>query len=170
MNRDKGVPELLEAFGHLAADHSEAVLLMVGPDEAGMQLAAGATERVIWTGGTPEPERYLAAGDLFVLPSHREGFGSSVIEAAATGLPAVASRIYGLTDAVVDGQTGLLFPCGDVAALEQALRALVADPVRRRSMGEAARERACREFPRERVTAELLAFYGKIRPSAKERP
>ncbi len=50
----------------------------------------------------------MAGADIFILPSHREGFGSTVIEAAATGIPAIASRIYGLTDAVQDGETGYL--------------------------------------------------------------
>ena len=59
----------------------------------------------------------MQAADIFCLPSYREGFGSSIIEAAACGLPAIASRIYGLTDAVKEGETGLLVNPGNVTGL-----------------------------------------------------
>jgi glycosyltransferase involved in cell wall biosynthesis len=85
-----------------------------------------------------------------------------VIEAAACGVPTVASRIYGITDAVEDGQTGLLFQAGDVAALTRALLKLIEDTALRRQMGEAARIRALELFSAEKITGEMLAFYGEL--------
>lgn len=104
----------------------------------------------------------MAAADIFCLPSYREGFGTVVIEAAATGLPAVASRIYGITDAVVEGVTGLLHPPGDVGAIEAVLARLLAEPAKRLAMGDAARERALAEFSQAESSRELMAFYGKM--------
>jgi len=111
---------------------------------------------------TSEPERYMAAVDIFCLPSYREGFGQVIIEAAASGVPTVASRIYGISDAVEDGKTGLLFPAGDVAALTQALERLIADMDLRRQMGEAARLRALALFRSQKITDEVMALYSEL--------
>jgi glycosyltransferase involved in cell wall biosynthesis len=96
------------------------------------------------------------------LPSYREGFGLVIIEAGATGLPAVCSRIYGISDAVEDGKTGLLFPAGDVGALEQALLKLVEDRELRQQMGVAAKARALEMFSSERIIDEMLALYSRL--------
>ena len=86
----------------------------------------------------------------------------TIIEAAACGVPAVASRIYGITDAVEDCKTGLLFPAGEVAALTQALLKLLEDRGLRQQMGEAARVRALELFSSQKITKEMLALYGEL--------
>ena len=108
---------------------------------------------------TSHPESYMKAADVFCLPSYREGFGLTLIEAAACGLPAVASRIYGIVDAVEEGKTGLLFPAGDVQALSEQLLTLVLDENLRCQMGEMARMRAATLFSSEKITSEMLAMY-----------
>lgn len=167
LNRDKGVLDLAAAFAVLARHFPTVRLLLVGPDEDGLAgriaqasgAAAGHVQRIDYTA---QPERYMAAADIFCLPSYREGFGQVLVEAAAAGLPAVASRIYGITDAVVEGETGLLHPPGDVAAIQAALSQLVADAPRRAAMGERARRRALAEFSQAKSTQGLMAFYGKM--------
>ena len=164
LNRDKGVPELAQAFSRLP---EQCHLALVGPDEEGMAegiraWSGDAANRVHLIGPTREPWRFLAAADVFCLPSHREGFGTSVIEAAACGLPAVATRIYGLTDAVVEGETGLLVPPGDVDALAGAMRCLAEDADLRRRLGEQARERAIRDFSSEQVTRAWMDYYSAL--------
>jgi len=165
LNRDKGMPELASAFAAVA--RPEAWLLIVGPDEEGMCQAmrsrlGAAADRCRFVGYTDRPEDYMAAGDVFCLPSYREGFGMVVIEAAAAGLPAIASRIYGVTDAVEEGVTGLLHEPGDAAEIAQAMALLANDPARRAAMGHAARERALRLFSAEAVTAAWVRFYEKL--------
>jgi hypothetical protein len=100
-----------------------------GPDEEALtgtvRSAAGANLRLV--GMTEAPERYMAAGDVFCLPSYREGFGAVIIEAAAAGLPAIGSRIYGITDAIGDGVTGILVAAADVEGLADAMRLLALD-------------------------------------------
>jgi len=86
----------------------------------------------------------------------------TIIEAAACGVPAVASRIYGITDAVEDGKTGLLFPAGDVSALTQALLKLIMENELRQQMGNAARVRALELFPSEKITEGMLALYREL--------
>ena len=159
LNRDKGIPELLEAYTRNSAIHPQARLLLVGPDEEGMERLISPASGILRVGYTDQPERYMAAADVFVLPSHREGFGSSVIEAAACGLPAVASRIYGLTDAIIDRETGLLHRRGSVEDLASALAIISGDPDTRRRMGSNAFARASRDFAMELVTQNTMEFY-----------
>jgi glycosyltransferase involved in cell wall biosynthesis len=161
---DKGVLELASAFSVAARACPELHLLVVGPDEGGMRsrmdpALAPVLNRVRFVEYTAEPHAYMAAADIFLLPSHREGFGSSVIEAAACEVPAIGTRIYGLCDALVEGETGLLVPPGDADALSAALVRLACDGELRRRMGRTGRERVHCCFLQERLTADLMAFY-----------
>ncbi|MEY3739581.1 MAG: hypothetical protein RLZZ192_256 [Pseudomonadota bacterium] len=151
LHPDKGVLDLGAAFVDLADKHEHVHLLFVGPEEAGTRTLLErccdtVATRVHFVDYTNTPERYIAAADIFCLPSYREGFGTVVIEAAAMGIPAVASRIYGLTDAVVDGETGLLHAPHDVNDLQFALARLVQEPLLRKRLGMAARNRAIQHF------------------------
>ena len=164
LTREKGVLELAQAYAEIAAERPDAVLLVVGPDEEGlgaaMRDACGpAAGRLVLAGQTAEPESYMAASDVFCLPSYREGFGSVVIEAAAAGLPAIGSRIYGVTDAIEERRTGLLVEPRDTAALAGAMRELAANTTLRAQLAHAARERALRDFSHRAVSAALVAFY-----------
>jgi glycosyltransferase involved in cell wall biosynthesis len=104
----------------------------------------------------------MRASDAICLPSYREGFGSVLIEAAAVGVPAIASRIYGVVDAVVDEETGLLHEPGDVDGLLGRLRRITRDPVLRRTLGDAGRARVAREFSQDRLTAALLEVFADL--------
>jgi glycosyltransferase involved in cell wall biosynthesis len=99
---------------------------------------------------------------VFCLPSHREGFGSVLIEAAAAGVPAIASRIYGITDAVEDGVTGILHSVNSAPELADAMLLLASDGELRRRMGSAARARAMEKFSEARVTRAFADFYRRI--------
>jgi len=165
LNRDKGVMDLAAAMRSLVQNGVKNInLLIVGPDEQGMRpdilaTCASFSEDVHFVDFTHQPQSYMAAADIFCLPSYREGFGSVVIEAAATGLPAVASRIYGLTDAVEEGETGLLFEPGNVDELSACLQALIIDAALRRRMGESALRRTVNLFAGPIVTRALVAYF-----------
>lgn len=167
LNRDKGMLDLAAAFDAIARCHTDVVLLLVGAEEdvpfSQMQERCSAVrDRLYYVSFAVTPERYMAAADIFCLPSYREGFGMTIIEAAACGVPAVASRIYGITDAVADGKTGVLFTAGDVCALTQALLTLIADNVLRQQMGEAARERVIKLFSSEKITGDMVTLYDSL--------
>jgi glycosyltransferase involved in cell wall biosynthesis len=172
LKHDKGVLELASAFEEIARARDDLFLLFVGPDEEGLApqirtrcAEAGPHLRLI--GWTDRPERYIAASDIFCLPSHREGFGSVIIEAAAAGLPAIGSRINGIVDAIEDGIGGLLYPARDEPALARAMQNLANEEGRRKALGAAARARALRDFAKESLTSELLVFYERILQSTK---
>lgn len=163
LNRDKGVPELIEAFSSLAEELPNICLAIIGPDEQNLMpelkiLAKKQLSKIHFQGFTDKPENFFAAADVFVLPSHREGFGTSVIEAAALEVPAIGSRIYGLEDAIEDGVTGLLFSRGKVADLRRAMQEMALSDANRLRMGKAARERVVRDFDSVLVTGKFVNF------------
>jgi glycosyltransferase involved in cell wall biosynthesis len=167
LSRDKGVLDLALAFARLAQRHASAYLAYVGPDEEFMRnrieaIIAPCANRVRLADWTDRPEGWMAAADVFCLPSYREGFGQVAVEAAACGLPVVASRIYGVVDAVLEGQTGLLHPPGDIEALHRHMETLFLNPDLRRALGDAGRARALRNFSAERVTHALLDYYAEV--------
>ncbi|MGR9087539.1 MAG: glycosyltransferase family 4 protein [Gammaproteobacteria bacterium] len=167
LNRDKGIIDLAAAFAEISAHRSGLVLALVGPEEdVSFEKirdvcgnGAGHLRRVDFT---PNPERYMAMADIFCLPSYREGFGQVIIEAAASGIPTVASRIYGIVDAVADGDTGLLFTAGDVPALAEALLRLIDNSHERQRMGVRARERALARFSSRKITDQLVMLYRHV--------
>lgn len=172
LSRDKGLLDLAQAFAAVGARHPNAHLLLVGPDEDEMRealvAACGAcAAKLHFAGDTDQPQEYFAAADIFCLASYREGFGSTVIEAAAAGLPSIGSRIYGITDAIVEAETGLLFNVGDAQDLARCMEALARDDTLRADMGRRARERALRDFSAPAVTAALLQHYAGLFAAAR---
>lgn len=167
LNRDKGVLELATAFDTIAKQRPDVEFLLVGAEEDVpfnriQEICCAERERLHYVSFTSKPEHYMTAADIFCLPSYREGFGMTIIEAAASGVPTVASRIYGITDAVADGKTGLLFPVGNVTALTQALLKLITENELRQRMGNAARERALDQFSSEKITLEMVMLYERL--------
>ena len=167
LKADKGILELAQAFVRLCVDYDEAWLLIVGPDEEALRprierICAAVARRLRFVGFSPAPQEYMAAADVLCLPSRREGFGSVIIEAASVGIPAVASNIYGITDAVESSVTGLLHTAGDAADLQSKMKEMMDDPESRERMGANARLRSARSFSKEIVTSALLEFYGSV--------
>jgi len=149
--RDKGIRELLDAFWKLAPRWPRLQLFLVGDPEAGDSLpsaysnAVAADPRVHVTGFQLDVVPYLAALDMLVHPSYREGLPSAPIEAAALGIPVIATRIPGSVDAVVEGVTGLFVPPQDTGALAAAMERLLQDGCLRARLGRNAKSWAERE-------------------------
>jgi len=162
LTRDKGVPDLVEAFRRLSAMFPNLHLLLVGPDEDGFDRSVRDATNIHRVGYTQVVEEYMAAADVFCLPSYREGFGLVLIEAGAAGLPVVASRIYGITDAVIEGETGLLHRPGDVADLVGKLETLISDAALHRALGEVGRRRAIQMFSADLVTTAMADFLQRL--------
>jgi glycosyltransferase involved in cell wall biosynthesis len=123
------------------------------------ESAGEAADRVLFVDYTNTPEQFAAAADVICLPSYREGFGSVIIEAGACGVPAVSTRIYGVVDAVVENQTGLLYTPGNVDELTSSLVRILQDDIFREALATAARRRAVTEFSQDRLTREMAGFY-----------
>lgn len=165
--REKGYFELLEALALLRPRFPRLRALLIGDalksdhDDSARAIqheaaALGLSKTVIFTGLRADVPRLLALGDIFCLPSWREGMPRSVIEAMAAGLPVVATRIRGCREEVLDGQTGFLTPVRDSKALAEALGHLAADGELRRRMGGDGRRRADEYFSERRVIERQL--------------
>ncbi|MEY3786747.1 MAG: hypothetical protein RLZ75_954 [Pseudomonadota bacterium] len=167
LNRDKGMLDLAYAFLTLANIYPDLILVLVGSEEdvsfAHLQeMCSAVKDRIRYVKHTSTPESYMQAADIFCLPSYREGFGQVIIEAAACGIPTVASRIYGITDAVVDKETGLLFTAGDVSELKVSLSTLIENTSLRQQMGNAAQQRVLEVFQSHKITAGMMALYEQL--------
>jgi glycosyltransferase involved in cell wall biosynthesis len=163
LTRDKGLLELGAAFANLVHKRRDVHLMIVGSDEESIQAhpVFKNLNQVYFPGYTRTPERFMNAADVFCLPSHREGFGSVILEAACVGIPSVASRIYGITDAVIDGKTGILHAPGNVQDLVGGMTKLLENSNLRAALGAEARSRALSEFSEQQITNALADFYRK---------
>lgn len=161
--RDKGIPELVEAFSQLAS--SEAHLLLAGPyeprdpvDET-TRARIAAHSRIHLLGAVKDPRGVYAASDFVVLPSHREGFPNVPLEAAAMGKAVVTTRVSGCVDAVAEGVTGLLVSVNSPMELRAAFERYLSDPVLARNHGAAGRERVIARFSRDRIANAMVEVY-----------
>lgn len=150
----KRVDLVLRAFARSGCDH----LLLLGPAGAHPELETGVASRVTLVDAV-DSRPYMAACDLGLYASERESFGLAILETMAAGRPVVATRVGGIPEVV--GDTGLLCEAGDHRALAGALDTLVADPARRRQLGEKARARAD-QFSAQRALDGYLAVYRRV--------
>ena len=139
-------------------------LLMVGegperPNALALAHELGVAERIAFVGSFPRIETMLALADLFLLPSSQESFGLAALEAMASGMPVVATRIGGIPEVVEDGVSGSLHPLGAVDAMADAAITLLRDDGLRARFGAAARERARATFDEASITARYLDCY-----------
>jgi L-malate glycosyltransferase len=170
-----GIDVLLRAFAALPAGINASLLIVGdGPQRAELQTLAaslGIAQRVSFVGAVPHAEvpSWLQRMDIYVAVSRldSESFGVAVLEASACGLPVVVSDAGGLPEVVVDGQTGIVVPREDAAALTQALQTLIADPERCRRLGNAGRERAVSTYRWSHSVDQMLAVYASVRRQGK---
>jgi glycosyltransferase involved in cell wall biosynthesis len=163
---EKGYAELFSAAKRLLARRSDLVFVVAGPTDADKgdpltrdDVAAAEAAGVRFLGHRDDPERLYAAFDIYVLASHREGFPRSAMEAAASGLPIIATDIRGCREVVDHDRTGLLVPVRDAAALEAVIERLSGDSAARRGLGQAAATKALADFDQRRVIERTLEAY-----------
>ena len=162
LNTDKGVLDLAHAFKQLNVKNT--YLLCVGSDEKNIQpemmsIVGINNQNIHFIGHTNTPEAYMAAADVLCLPSYREGFNNVIIEAAVVGIPAIASHIYGITDAVIDGETGLLHAPRNIEGIKKSMQTLIENKPLRLKLGNQARARAIKDFDSKDITQEWVNFY-----------
>ncbi len=165
---DKGIPELMKAFLQLYKQFPDLWLLLVGcfededPLPVDTRTHLKTHPHVIFTGPAQDTAPYYALADVFVLPSHREGLPTVVLEAQAAGKPVVAASATGIVDLVTDGETGLLFPVDEVPALVGALAKLITDKALADKLARAGQERVKRKFRQEEIWQALHREYLEV--------
>jgi len=163
----KAVHHLVAAFAHVAAARPHTVLALVGsgPDEPALrrQVAElGLAAHVRFLGTRADVPALLRLADVFALSSLWEGIGRAMTEAMLLGVPVVAPRIYGIPEVVHDGETGLLYPRGDTAALAAHILALLADPSLARRLGDSGRRLTRARFDADAMVRGLEALYDRL--------
>lgn len=171
----KGTQYLLRAFASLAPRYDSVRLVIIGdgPLRRRLQLLAaslGVGDRIEFLGALPHPDvlSWTRKAAMLVLPGIRtstgreEGLGMVLLEAAATGLPIIGSRVGGIPECILDGQTGFLVPERDEHALVERMTELLDDPVKRRQMGIAGRALVERQFDIHRQTEALETLYDSL--------
>ena len=165
---DKGICELLEAFLQLENRVPRLRLLLVGSFEDGDPLPEDVRkrlethERVILTGPVNDTAPYYAMADVLILPSHREGLPTVILEGHAAGKSVIGASATGIVDLLADGETGLLFPVGDVSALADAIGRMIEDKELASKLALAGQEQVKRKFRQEMIWAALHREYLKV--------
>ncbi|MBA4389472.1 MAG: glycosyltransferase family 1 protein [Syntrophus sp. (in: bacteria)] len=164
---DKGLLDLAQAFVKVNGIYDNAHLVIVGPDEENMkekmlECCSGCTDRIHFQAYTDKPERFMAAADVFCLPSYREGFGMTIIEAASVGIPSIGTRIYGITDAIEEDITGFLCNPREIKELTEKMLLMVEKPDMRKKMGKQSRKRVIQSYSKELVTSAFVNFYDTL--------
>jgi glycosyltransferase involved in cell wall biosynthesis len=165
LDRQKGFSTLIEAMAGLKDTALRCAILGGGPehDRLAALIRKHELERTVWLlGEKDEIPAWLAAFDLYCLPSLWEGLPNALLEAMALGLPAVASNVDGVPEAVTDGKDGLLVPPAQPAALARALRTLADDAARRAALGAAAKATVSERFTLRRMIAEYEHAYAEL--------
>ncbi|MGP5078427.1 glycosyltransferase family 4 protein [Brachybacterium alimentarium] len=170
---DKGVAALAAAWARVRTETPGAHLLLVGtpedndPVDPAVMATLEQDPRVHLMGFRADVRPYYAAMSVLALPSAREGFPQTLLEGSAMGVPTVGSDVPGVSDAVRDGVTGLLFPVRDHEALADSLLTLLRDPALRAALGAAGRRWAVADFDRRIVRERFLRYY--LRTAAERR-
>lgn len=160
LNSEKGIYDLLSAFKK--ANLESSFLFLVGPDEENIGLKFQQSKNIIFHEFTNNPEDFMASCDLLCLPSYREGFGNVVIEAAASGIPAIVSDVYGLSDFVISKKTGFIHKVGDIDEMVRLFRVLYKDKALVKNIGEKARTSAKKDFDSDLISKYWLVFYKNL--------
>ena len=162
LNKDKGVIDLIHAFSELDQMEHTASLFLIGHDEEEIQARfQSVSNKIHFIPFEKKPEELLQACDTFCLPSYREGFGLSVIEASALEKPIICSDTYGLQDTIVKGKTGLRHRVGEVAHLKEQLLWALQHPEEMRAMGKNGRVYVEENFSGEVLLNAWKNFYAE---------
>ena len=166
LNFDKGIIDLTDAFTKI--NNKNLHLIIVGPDEYNMisyinnRYLKNEINNLHFIKDTNTPEIYMNMSDLICLPSYREGFGNVIIEAAAVGVPSIVSDIYGLNDAIVDGETGLTFNVGNINDLQKKILLLLNDRSLLLKLSRNSKEFVIKNFNSKDLSMSLHNYYNSI--------
>ncbi len=164
LNKDKGIFDLVKAFDKLTDVYSNVKLLIVGPDEENIieLLSQKSKDKYHIYGLTDNPEKIMQVCDVFCLPSHREAFGLSVVEASASQKPIVCSDTYGLQDTIIDNVTGLRHVTYNSNSLYEKMKYLIDYPIERNKMGFEGRKYTEYFFSKQKVTVLWKEYYNSL--------
>jgi glycosyltransferase involved in cell wall biosynthesis len=165
----KGQKDLVLAFCKVLHDYPFADLWLIGNDqqtqgEYEFELrclveSLGISDRMVFWGHQDGAKELMEQMDILVLPSYDEGFPLVLLEAMSIGLPVIASRVAGIPEMIVDGETGILIPPGNIEIIGDEIKRLMSNPSLRKSLGEKGRKRVLKEFSKEQMLGQIRELY-----------
>lgn len=161
----KRIEDILDVVALVKDDPRIKLLILAGDSFdpfVPMVAARGIADRVVVRQNVLDVENYLAASDIGIYASERESFGMGVLETMAFGKPVIATGVGGVTEIMIDGQTGYLNPLGGVESMAAGVRKLAGDPALRAKLGAAAKLRAERCFSPEASVSHYVRFYRQV--------
>jgi glycosyltransferase involved in cell wall biosynthesis len=166
---DKGIVELVHVFETLQKKHAHLKLVLVGDFETALDpLPQDILEHIKSNSGiihiqwTQQVEYYMNIANLFVFPSHREGFPNVLLQAGAMQLPIICSRIPGNIDIVTQQQTGLIFETADEADMEARVQYALDHPGQMQNMAVQLHQIVTNDYRRENIWQNILATYNSL--------
>ena len=158
INKDKGVIDLIEAFKGLQESY-KMFLILAGPMEDNyIKEQINKNNKIYYIGKTLSPEKWYSMADILCLPSYREGFGSVVIEAGSCNLPSLGSNIYGISDSIVQNQTGILHKVGNIIDIKKKMLFAINNKKLLKKYGLNARKRVERKFEERLICKKFFEF------------
>lgn len=169
INLEKGIRELLQAFNEVIRKDPKAVLLLVGPMDIKKPIESmniiekiSNNENIFRFNYTDEPQEFLFISDILCCPSHREGFGTVIIEAGAMGIPSIGSNVIGLKDSIIHNETGILFEKANSKELGKHMYELMDNSLLRKQLGINARKNAIENYSSTRLSSLILDQYKNL--------
>ena len=158
INKDKGIDELINAFKKIEKQN-DVLLIFVGPVEDKKFINEfNNQKKILYFDYTKKPEDWFLLSDILCLPSHREGFGTVIIEAAACGIPSLCSDIYGLHDAIIKRKTGFFHKVGSINDIKKKMLYIINNKKLTKRYGILARKRVLKDFEQSILTKKLSKF------------
>ena len=158
LKKDKGVLDLIEAFLKIKKEKNT-MLFLVGDDEDNLKKNYKSYPKITFLPHDNKPENIIQICDTFCLPSYREGFGLSAIEASSLKKPIISTNIYGLKDTVINKKTGLVYQVGDIEKLNSHLIYAIKNNAKMKEMGNNGRDYVEDNFSEEKILVEWERFY-----------
>ncbi len=158
INKEKGIIDLINAFKKIENKYKVALVLVGSIEDEYIKIILKKNKRIIHIRETLAPEKWFSIADVLCLPSHREGFGKVVIEAASCNLPAIGSNIYGISDAIEKNKTGILHKVANISDIKNKMLFAIKNKKLLKKYGQRAKKRVKKKFEKNFHNQKFLEF------------
>ena len=158
INNEKGINELVKAFKKIENNHDVLLIFVGSIEDKKLNHLLKNNRKILYFNFTNKPEDWFSLADILCLPSHREGFGTVVIEAASCGIPALCSNIYGLYDAIIEHKTGFFHKVGSIDDIKKKMLYIINNKKLVKKYGILARKKVLVDFEKNLITKNFLNF------------